>query len=259
MNSGGLRGAFPSVPSVFGSIVFSLLGSRKVGDSQEPRAAGRYLRDPSTPPGSDPEHRDSASALAIEACDFHAGTGLGTPEGALDLGTRSGLASEEQDRRISLRGAGSVGDLLIDRLQFGSRVSSRDLTSSDAREEGSAEGIAIGKLDRNRGSIASEAADSETDQARCVLVSSEGSDHASDVENEEVCHRETPRGGFAVSGRPSPSHTYNVTCKGQPVKKKVEVFFRFSAGRVRRRSYICNVTCWGRPVKKNRSESCHAL
>jgi hypothetical protein len=125
--------------------VYLLFGSRKVGSIQETRAAGRYLLDPSPPPGSDPEHRDSALGRAVEACDRNTRAVVLAPESALDLGSRCGLTIEQEHSGLCLGSLEGSSDLLVNRLEFGSSIGSSDLTSSDAGKERSAEGVCVGR------------------------------------------------------------------------------------------------------------------
>ena len=159
---------------------------------------------------SDPEHGDRTGAGAVEACDLHARAALGTPEGALDPGSGRRRASEREHGRVSLRSLRSVSDLLIDCLQFSGAVCRGDLASGDAGEQGSAEGVGVGDLDRLRGTVACEHIDRESDQAVGVLVCGEGGGGSGEVQDEEVSHGVNSL-AWGLEGSLSPSHSCNVT------------------------------------------------
>jgi hypothetical protein len=172
------------------------------GRFQETRAAGRYLRDPSPPPGSDPEHGDSALGLAVKARDRHAGAAVSAPEGTLDLGSGGGLSVEKEHRRVSLCSLDRSSDLGVNRLESGSRVSSSDLTSGDAGEKGSAEGVRVGDLNRC-GTV-------RAISALALQSLSTGARVPARLRTKRLAIVQLRGEGFVI-GSLSPSHFYNVT------------------------------------------------
>jgi len=203
------EGASPrTIPLAFVSCL-SFVWFSEGWDFQGRRATGRNLIDPVSPPGSDPEHRDSADHRAVQAGDLDAGAVLLPTEGALDLGTRGGLASEEQDSGLCLGCLGGGGGGRFQRLEGSHGVRRGEVTSGNLPKEIDARGVEVNLLDlgderdigtgHRCGGV--EPLDGEGDEIVGVLEGGDRSGDAGSGQDKEVSHGGIPGSGVARLSR----------------------------------------------------------